>query len=85
MVGQNAPLRYVWIGREKYTRKVWIRLVEYSSSDVSGPSEGTLFVGKLILVIKEVFKYNRVLTRFTFVACVRFTKPSILSSKIDAR
>ena len=32
---------------EKYTQQIWIRLVKYSSSKVSGPSEVPQFVGKL--------------------------------------
>ena len=32
---------------QKYTQKIWICLVEYSSSEVLGPSEVPWFVGKL--------------------------------------
>ena len=40
---------------QKYTRKIWIRLVEYSSSKVSDPSGVPRIVGKLIfLLVKEV-------------------------------
>ena len=34
--------------QQKYTQQIWIRLVEYSSSEVSGPSEVPRFVFKLI-------------------------------------
>ena len=37
----------VW-PQQKYTQQIWIRLVEYSSSKVSGPSEVPRFVFKLI-------------------------------------
>ena len=33
--------------KQKCTRQIWIRLVEYSSAVVSDPSEGPRFVGKL--------------------------------------
>ena len=34
--------------KQKYTRQIWIRLVEYSPAEVSDPSEGPRFVRKLI-------------------------------------
>ena len=34
--------------QRKKSKQIWIRLVEYSSSEVSGPSEVPRFVGKLI-------------------------------------
>ena len=34
--------------QQKYTQQIWIRLVEYSSSKVSGPSKVPRFVSKLI-------------------------------------
>ena len=33
--------------QQKQTRQIWIRLVEYSSAEVSDPSEVPRFVGKL--------------------------------------
>ena len=34
--------------RQKRTRQIWIRLIEYSSAEVSGPSEVPRIDGKLI-------------------------------------
>ena len=39
------------MAKTKYTREIWIRLVDHSSSEVSGPSEVSQFVGKLIFLI----------------------------------
>ena len=40
----------------KYSRKIWIRLVEYSSSEVSDPSEVPRFVGKSFFYLVKDFK-----------------------------
>ena len=45
----SQPLKQVktW-PQQKYTRQIWIRLVECSSSEISCPSEVPRFVSKLI-------------------------------------
>ena len=41
--------------QQKCTRKIWICLVEYLSTEVSDPSEGPRIDGKLIFhLVKEV-------------------------------
>ena len=41
--------------KQKWTRQIWIRLVEYLSAEVSDPSEGPRIHGKLICyLVKEV-------------------------------
>ena len=37
----------IW-SQQKYTQKIWIRLAEYSSAEVSDPSEMPRMVGRLI-------------------------------------
>ena len=46
--------------KQKYTRQNWIRLVEYSSAEVSDPSEGPRIDGKLIFYLVNSFGVNAV-------------------------
>ena len=43
------------MSEQKDTRQIWIRPIEYSSAEVSGPSEVPWFVGKQFFkLVKEV-------------------------------
>ena len=43
----------IW-SQQKYIRKIWIRLAEYLSAEVSDPSEVPWMVGNFFLLVKEV-------------------------------
>ena len=58
--------------KQKYTRQNWINLIEYSSAEVSDPSEGPRIDGKLIFyLVKEVkLICMRLITSFSCVPAI---------------